>query len=79
VSQYFNVPNINELFTQREKRLREKTQRELPHREERQGKTFFLQKNKKMTLHCRKSSERFGPKCEFSLVPNKYIPYIGLV
>jgi hypothetical protein len=30
-------------------------------------------------VHCCKSSERFGLKCEFSLVSNKYIPYIGLV
>ncbi len=30
-------------------------------------------------IHCCKSSERFGLKCEFSLVSNKYIPYIGLV
>ncbi len=30
-------------------------------------------------LHCCKSSERFGLKCEFSLVSNKYIPNIGLV
>jgi hypothetical protein len=30
-------------------------------------------------VQCCKSSERFGLKCEFSLVPNKYIPYIGLV
>jgi hypothetical protein len=28
-------------------------------------------------VHCCKSSERFGLKCEFSLVSNKYIPYIG--
>ncbi len=28
-------------------------------------------------LHCCKSSERFGLKCEFSLVSNKYIPYTG--
>ncbi len=27
-------------------------------------------------LHCCKSSERFGLKCEFSLVSNKYIPNI---
>jgi hypothetical protein len=32
-----------------------------------------------LSLHCCKSSERFGLKCEFSLVSNKYIPYIGLV
>ncbi len=31
------------------------------------------------SVHCCKSSERFGLKCEFSLVSNKYIPYIGLV
>jgi hypothetical protein len=33
----------------------------------------------KKRKHCCKSSERFGLKCEFSLVSNKYIPYIGLV
>jgi hypothetical protein len=33
----------------------------------------------KCTVHCCKSSERFGLKCEFSLVSNKYILYIGLV
>jgi hypothetical protein len=33
----------------------------------------------KSYLHCCKSSERFDLKCEFSLVSNKSIPYIGLV
>jgi hypothetical protein len=32
-----------------------------------------------LTLHCCKSSERFGLKCKFSLASNKYIPCIGLV
>ena len=41
------------------------------------AKSFLAKKSAK--LHCCKSSERFGLKCEFSLVSNKYIPYIGLV
>jgi hypothetical protein len=32
-----------------------------------------------LQIHCCKSSERFGLKSEFSLVSNKYVPYIGLV
>jgi hypothetical protein len=40
------------------------------------AKNFSQTSNFISPTHCCKSSERFGLKCEFSIVSNKYIPYI---
>ena len=41
--------------------------------------TSLIHIDAQCVLHCCKSLERFGLKCEFSLVSNNYVPSIGLV